>query len=109
MKMDKQKLEQKICIHRRVPLKEECYSCNGIDKDCKDYQPSKTLCKYLEVCLTRKNVRMQNRNINCFKNNAENNCQTYKFYERYGTNPLGIGAVIEPLSVPEELEGEYKL
>ena len=53
----------------------------------------KTLCKFLEICLTKRNVKMQHRDINCFTNNAENNCETYKFYERYGTDYLGIGAM----------------
>jgi len=33
------------------------------------------------------------------------NCQTYKFYERYGTEPLGVGAM---MVAPGQLEKEIK-
>ena len=55
------------------------------------------VCKHFEYCSIAK---ISGRNCADYEN-----CQTYKYYERYGTEPLGIGAMVK---VPAEMEGEYK-
>ena len=55
--------------------------------------PGDTLCFHIEYCTLRKVYRDKNKYINCFKESALK-CQTRKYYDRYGNNPLGIGSKI---------------
>jgi len=54
------------------------------------------MCPHIKYCITRKTIRDKHEFINCFLDNVSN-CQTYKFYNRYGEdyNELGIGAVVK--------------
>ena len=58
-----------------------------------------TICKYFEHCNVAKET---GRSCN-FPDYLK--CRTYKFKEKYGDEPLGIGAMT---IVPNELEGGYK-
>jgi len=88
--MKKQKLEQKICTHRRVPLKEECYSCDGLDGTCKDYNPKDLSCKYSEYCIKKKLDH-----LNFCSHYKSKTCKMAKEYEKYNGedyNHLGVGS-----------------
>jgi len=50
-------------------------------------QNLESVCKYFHDC----NVKLTGRDCS---HPAYTNCQTFKFYERWGTEPLGIGAMV---------------
>ncbi len=50
---------------------------------------NKHICKHDEYCGVKKGLSKEH----CSQDYAEN-CQTAKYYTKYGDNPLGIGAVV---------------
>ena len=51
----------------------------------KNLETSIELCPHIEYCDVRKMKRINDEYIDCFLDNAKN-CQTYKFYNKYGND-----------------------